>query len=178
MISSMWVCWLQGGGPRHAPTVSCSSTGLQELVHTWIPLSWRDVHFTQALQGARALWGLRGTEEGPMRSAVWSQVQENTWHSISSQETNDVGPAQPFASLTSHGSLSVCFLIWWVEMHSHVHFQSEHRDSVEKSGRSPWQMPGPQYSTCGAALSVCVTHRAIFLHPQASGLARTPGASG
>lgn len=89
-----------------------------------------------------------------------------------------MGPAQPFASLTSHGSLSVCFLIWWVEMHSHVHFQSEHRDSVEESGRSPWQMPGPQYSTCGAALSVCVTHRAIFLHPQASGLARTPGASG
>lgn len=129
-------------------------------------------------RGLELSWGLRGTEEGPVRSAVWSQVQENTWHSISSQETNDVGPAQPFASLTSHGSLSVCFLIWWVEMHSHVHFQSEHRDSVEKSGRSPWQMPGPQYSTCGAALSVCVTHRAIFLHPQASGLARTPGASG
>lgn len=98
-------------------------------------------------RGLELSWGLRGTEEGPVRSAVWSQVQENTWHSISSQETNDVGPAQPFASLTSHGSLSVCFLIWWVEMHSHVHFQSEHRDSVEESGRSPWQMPGPRYST-------------------------------
>lgn len=58
-------------------------------------------------RGLELSWGLRGTEEGPMRSAVWSQVQENTWHSISSQETSDVGPAQLFASLTSYGSLTV-----------------------------------------------------------------------
>lgn len=52
---------------------------------------------------------------------------------------------QPFASGTSDRSLSVCFLIWWVEMHSCVRLQSEGGDSVAKPGQSPWQVPGPQH---------------------------------
>lgn len=123
-------------------------------------------------RGLELSWGLRGTEEESVRSAVWSQVQENTWHGISSQETSDVGPAQPFASLTSDGSLNVCFLFWgWrcialctsrVSIGIQWKTQDKALANAWPTVLNPW----------------CCSHCAIFIHLQASGLARTPRASG
>lgn len=160
-----------GRWPRHAPTVACSMMGLRELVRTSIPLPRREPVPPSAA-------GPQRHRRGPALPAVWLQGQVSTWSCLWLLESGDsrCESAQPFASVTLDGPLK-CRFPRPADGDAGLCAPPECGGSVRESGQSPWQMPGPQHSVHGAAVSTGVTW--CHFHPlPGTWPCRTPNAAG